>query len=200
MTALRLQLEILFALCQGHPAQLAEVVKAQALAQTLDRGLHDWVWQLRSAALPQGDFAVALASFVSTWSEQFGIAAECTVSNDAAGPLSRRAAAHLYAITHEALHNVVKHARATKVNVSVSRRGDRAVLLVEDDGCGFTPPCDRVDAVSGAGLLTMRERAQLAGGDMTIESASGSGTTIWVVVPLNVTSVQSRTGSFGIET
>jgi two-component system sensor histidine kinase NreB len=91
--------------------------------------------------------------------------------------------ANLYRITQEALNNVFKHAKANHVGVIFERRGGEFVLVIEDDGIGF----ERVEQTSqdrGVGLLGMRERAALIGGTFEIETASGTGTAIFVRVPI----------------
>jgi len=77
--------------------------------------------------------------------------------------------------------NVARHARATRVDVLLERLGDRVVLVVEDDGAGFET--GTVLAGDHFGLLGMRERAESLGGNLTVESTPGSGTTIVVEVP-----------------
>ncbi len=183
MTALRMQLEALYTECASHPAMLDQIARTQRIAQGLDRDLDGLIAQLRPAA-PEGNFAADLSALVEGWSERFGIAAECAVSTDAARRLAKGAAPNLYAITQEALHNVIKHARATCVNVSLNRQDDRAVLLIEDDGRGFQKS-RKLPSRSGFGLVTMRERAELAGGDFEIESSPRRGTTIYIRVPLD---------------
>lgn len=86
----------------------------------------------------------------------------------------------LYRIAQEALHNVVKHARARRIRLSLSRVRDGLQLEVADDGVGFDP------AVTGdgrLGLAGMRARAERVGGRLTIRSRRGGGTTVKVVVP-----------------
>jgi two-component system, chemotaxis family, sensor kinase Cph1 len=184
MTALRMQLEALYTECASQPAMLDHIARTQRIAQALDRDLDGLIAQLRPAPLPERDFAVALSALVEGWSERFGVAAECAVSTEAARRLARNAVPNLYAITQEALHNVIKHARATCVNVSLNRQDDRAVLLIEDDGRGFQKSRKRPTR-RGYGLVTMRERAELAGGDFEIESSPRRGTTIYIRVPLD---------------
>jgi two-component system, NarL family, sensor histidine kinase UhpB len=183
MTALRMQLELLYTQCESYPAAQGQIAKAQDLVHAVDRDLDELVARLRPAALDTNEFGVALSNLVERTSQQFGIAAECAVFRGTAEALSGEAAANLYAITQEALHNIVKHAQATSVSVSLSRSADCAVLAIEDDGCGIQPAQD-VPCRSGFGLTTMRERAKLAGGDIEIESPSSGGTTIYVRVPL----------------
>ena len=77
--------------------------------------------------------------------------------------------------------NVVRHARATRVDVMAERRGDRVLVMVEDDGVGFEP--HQVQRGEHLGLLGLRERAEALGGTLTLESAPGAGTTVVVEVP-----------------
>jgi signal transduction histidine kinase len=110
-----------------------------------------------------------------------GLAVEVVSGADA--ELSATSAAVLYRIAQAAVHNVVKHARARRVDVRLTIAGPDAVLEIVDDGRGF----DVVDADQrrpGMGLFTMRERVALAGGHFDIQSAPGAGTRIRAAVPL----------------
>jgi signal transduction histidine kinase len=84
-----------------------------------------------------------------------------------------------YRIVQESLTNVVKHAGAGSVSVVVQRLSDRAVAVIEDDGRGF----DSSLAAGGMGLISMRERAELVGGSVRVESSPSGGTTVAVEVP-----------------
>jgi signal transduction histidine kinase len=86
----------------------------------------------------------------------------------------------LYRVIQEAMTNVVRHARATRVDVLAERHGDRVKVMVEDDGVGFEP--DKVQRGDHFGLLGLRERAEALGGTLTVESAPGAGTTVVVEV------------------
>jgi signal transduction histidine kinase len=87
----------------------------------------------------------------------------------------------LYRVVQESLTNVVKHANAHHVSVSVARRGAHVAAVVEDDGDGFDQRAVRED---GMGLLGMRERLALLDGRLEIESRPGAGTTLVAEVPL----------------
>ena len=92
----------------------------------------------------------------------------------------------LYRITQEALANAVRHSSATKVHVRLVTKEGYASLAVIDNGSGF----DAGDAMSGrahagVGLLSMKERVELVGGTLHVESAVGRGTRLYVVVPLD---------------
>jgi signal transduction histidine kinase len=88
----------------------------------------------------------------------------------------------LYRVLQEALHNVLKHSRATAVKVSAWRDGAELRLAVADNGVGFSPTAPRI-AVS-AGLANMRVRVSSVAGRIHLESAHGKGTRIEVAVPV----------------
>ena len=81
---------------------------------------------------------------------------------------------HLLLTFKEALHNIRKHAQARKVSIDVSRQGQWLQLRVTDDGIGFDP--DRIP--DGHGIANLRHRAKALGGNLTIESRPGAGTTL----------------------
>jgi signal transduction histidine kinase len=92
----------------------------------------------------------------------------------------------LYWISREALHNVVKHARASAVELRLASEDGMARLLVADDGVGFDPgatPEARADG-SGLGLSSMRDRTEALGGHFTLRSAPGAGTRVIAAIPL----------------
>ncbi len=93
----------------------------------------------------------------------------------------------LYRVAQEALTNVLRHANARRVSVLLERRPGGVSLIVEDDGRGFdaetllqAPPTE-----GKLGLLGMGERAKLVGGTFALESSPGSGTTVFVRLPLD---------------
>ena len=94
---------------------------------------------------------------------------------------------HLYRILQEALNNISKHAGAGRVSVILEYQDQSLTLIIEDDGRGFDLVETRtLDAQArGLGLVGMRERANLIGATLDIESTPGSGTTIYVHVPLS---------------
>jgi signal transduction histidine kinase len=87
---------------------------------------------------------------------------------------------HLYRIASEALHNVVKHARADGATVTVIAQADVLRVTVRDDGAGFDPDAQHAGHL---GLFTMAERAGAIGANLTITSAPGTGTTVTVSLP-----------------
>lgn len=87
----------------------------------------------------------------------------------------------IYRITQEQINNILKHAVANKVCISLKQEGENAVLTIVDDGVGFTTT-DRKD---GIGLKNMKSRAELLNGVFDIQSIPGKGCTMKVVIPIN---------------
>jgi signal transduction histidine kinase len=87
----------------------------------------------------------------------------------------------LYRVAQEALHNVVKHARARRVTLLLEAGEGKLALTIEDDGVGFDPQADHPGHL---GLHTMRERVVELGGTLAIESARGRGTMVRATVPV----------------
>lgn len=84
----------------------------------------------------------------------------------------------VYRVAQEALTNVARHARASRVELGLSRVGDEVVLRVADDGRGLG------QAAPGAGLQGMRERAQIVGGSLVVKPREGGGTEVLLTVPV----------------
>ncbi len=184
MTALRMNIEAMQWRSNGQESLTEHTERVQRLAEELDQNIDFLTWHLRPAALDLG-LTASLTNLVSGWSERFGIKAELDVPNGDGVRLPRDAEANLYRVVQEALHNVVKHADATHVTVVVGCHDREVVLLVEDNGRGFDVAETYLhEDGTGLGLLSMRERATLAGGRLEIESTPNVGTTIFVRVPI----------------
>ncbi|MDQ3744204.1 MAG: PAS domain S-box protein [Acidobacteriota bacterium] len=184
-TALRLKLESLKEQCLEYDQLCEPFEQTQMIAARLDADVDFLAWELRPAALDDLGLASALANFVKEWSKHFGISAEFhTTGMDKERP-APEVETNLYRIAQEALNNTYKHARASRVDVLLERRGDHVALIVEDDGVGFDPN-DKAGADRGLGLLGMGERARLIGGTLEIESAPGGGTTVFARVPVSL--------------
>jgi signal transduction histidine kinase len=88
----------------------------------------------------------------------------------------------LYRITQESLRNIIKHARATQVHVSLTGGKDMIQLLIKDNGSGFNP--SQLPREPRLGLVSMRERVRLIQGEIIIRSQLGQGTVIEIKAPL----------------
>lgn len=140
--------------------------------------------QLRPSALDDLGLADALDHYIADCCRHYGLHIEFTAHGLDEQRLPPPVETALYRIVQEALTNVARHAQAQLASVLLERRGAEIILIVEDNGQGFDP-----DAVNKRGqrlgLYGIRERAELLGGKMTIESAPGQGTSLFVTIPLN---------------
>src|SRR5450432_3158552 len=88
----------------------------------------------------------------------------------------------MFRIFQETLTNVARHAKATRADVVLQKQRDRLVLLIRDNGRGFDQASPSLS--KSLGLLGMRERAAILGGQVNISSAPGQGTTVTAWIPL----------------
>ena len=156
-------------------------------SQTIDeiarlaKGLHPSV-------LDDVGFAAALERYGAEFTETYGVRTDLQLIGISGGDrLPPAVETSLYRITQEALTNVAKHARATTVSLIVERQHGSVRAIIEDDGQGFEldDTTGMPDGVWGLGLLGIRERAELLGGNVTVETSVGAGTTLYVTIPLH---------------
>ncbi|MET8974202.1 sensor histidine kinase [Streptomyces sp. NPDC004539] len=142
------------------------------------------VHNLAPVALADAGLPDALKDTVAEWGERTGVRAEFTVTGTAE-QLHDEVSATLLRITQEALSNAARHARATRLGVTLSYLGDEVILDIRDDGRGFDPLAlpERTRA-GGFGLDGMRARAERIAGSLTVESEPGQGTALSARVPL----------------
>jgi PAS domain S-box-containing protein len=182
MTALRLTLETLASLSVERADLRTQIEMLQELARELDLDIAFRVWELRPAALEGLGLAAALAEYAGNWSKRFGIRAELHVTRPASDRLTYETETTLYRFAQEALNNIVKHSRATRVDIVLEHSRDQVSLIIEDNGIGFDPARLEMPG-EGLGLVGIRERAALAGAEFQIESTPGNGTTLILRVP-----------------
>jgi signal transduction histidine kinase len=88
----------------------------------------------------------------------------------------------LFRILQESLSNVIRHARANRVDVELHRKGSDLVMKVADDGVGAFPDCRR--KTNSFGLIGIKERISAFGGELGISSGEGKGTTLMITIPM----------------
>jgi signal transduction histidine kinase len=179
-----MQLEALRIRSERHVELSPDVLRADRLAHELDETIDFLTWGLRPAALDRLGLSAALADLVRGWSERFHIDADYHAQDASMVPLPTETSVNAYRIVQEALHNVQKHAQASYVSVALAVRDGQVSIVIEDDGQGFDPGTAQSPQSGALGLLSMRERAMLVGGDFSVESSPGNGTSIFVRVPV----------------
>lgn len=165
----------------GQPDLVRDhLAEAERGLQGVIENLHRLAMSLRPAALDHLGLEAAVRQNAESISERYGLKIQVEPFGIATR-LPHNVETILYRIVQEALTNVVRHARASRVDVVLKARGDRVVVVVEDNGAGFDPA--QIGEGKHIGLLGMRERADTLGGSLTIESGPGKGTTIVAEVP-----------------
>lgn len=178
---------------QGQNAQFSSLhAQLQGLARRLIEQLHTIAWELRPAALDDLGLHGALGSYVEDWTRRSGVPVDFQSELQGQrlpGPVETT----LYRVAQEALTNCMKHAQARSVSIVLQRRGragdevtsPEVVMVIEDDGRGFAPAEILASSSNGRlGLLGMKERVNLAGGLLEVESAPGAGATLMVRIPV----------------
>ncbi len=161
-------------------AVIARANEMEGMIDEMLENLHRLAVNLRPAALDYLGLVPALEQYIDTFSRQHGIAVHFAhVGLDQR--LAPAVETAFYRIVQEALTNVVRHARANRVDVLLERRDHQVVVVIEDDGVGCEP---HAALQSGRlGLFGIQERAKMLDGRLMIESAPGQGTTVVVEVP-----------------
>lgn len=168
------------------------IARTQRLVEHSVSIVHQFARQLRPAALDDLGLIPALHSFLKSFTERTGVRASLT----AFATVERLDTAKrtvLYRVAQEALTNVARHARASRVEVSIQKLSQSICMKISDDGQSFS--VERVLHANGGrrlGLLGMRERLEMVDGSFDVESASGKGTTIIARIPFPKTRARKR--------
>ena len=136
--------------------------------------------QLHSSELEFLGLAVAVKSLCREFSEQYHVRIGC-VCTEVPADLDNDIALGFLRVVQEALHNVAKHSRAAQVDVTLAAAGDDLVLTIADDGVGFE--VNQVRNSAGLGMISMRERMHLIGGEFHVASSPQGGTRIQARAP-----------------
>ncbi|HEU4368194.1 MAG TPA: PAS domain-containing protein, partial [Methylomirabilota bacterium] len=163
--------------------------QARDLHQVATRALAEvrrLAWGLRPSVLDDLGLAAALQRYTEDFGRTRGVVVEVETAGLDEDRMPAAVEIALYRILQEALSNVARHAGAGRVGVRLRRRAASVAMVVEDDGRGFDPrtPPTPPTAARGLGIHTMRERAAVLRGALTIDSEPGRGTRVAVEIPL----------------
>ncbi len=186
LTGIVVQLEAMERLAQRRPDQaLHSLQRAKDLARHSLHEARRSVWGLRPSALEGLSLAEALQNHTESLQADNGLHVTFESSGERRA-LSPDAELNLFRIAQEALNNVQRHAQARAAHVQLDYEPGFLRLSVQDDGVGL-PDSDNPalydNGHEGFGLIGMRERATLLGGELRIESRPGGGTWVEVLVP-----------------
>ena len=136
------------------------------------------IFELRPPVLEQEGLVAALRARLESVESRSGLKTQIHLQE--LGRLPGGIEASLYGISNEALNNILKHAHANEVVVSLEKKMDNIILQISDNGMGFDP--DSVEQFGGLGLKGMQERAEQVGGNIQVKSGK-NGTQVTVEVP-----------------
>jgi two-component system sensor histidine kinase UhpB len=159
----------------------AKVTRALGLIDTMIIEVRRIASDLRPVVLDVLGVEEAIEWQAQQFEERTGIPVHCE-STGIGAELSSEQATALFRIFQEALTNTLRHAQATRVDVTMEEEAGEYVLTVKDNGRGITE--DEKARQSSVGLLGMRERATLIGGDVYVAGVGGEGTTVTVRLPI----------------
>lgn len=180
LTALNINV---FRLGQNIPAEMEQLqAESEHLAKLVTRGIQamrQTVDKLRANLLDEVGLTQAIERHVRELQRNTGIECELRLPEEELTLDETRSTA-IFRIIQESLTNTEKYARASKVSIVLSDLDDSLMLTIKDNGKGFDPNIQKAKAF---GLIGIRERAAMVGGEADITSAPGKGTTVWVSLP-----------------
>jgi signal transduction histidine kinase len=166
-------------LAAGRSGRSEELKRIQRIAGETVSAVRDIVWLLR----PEGEHRIGTVEHLRETSSIMleSLDWKFTANEDAwQVELPDEATRHLFLFFRESLHNIIRHARAAKVEIRVEKVADKFRLAITDDGVGIEP--ERLERP--ATLHALRQRAEALGAEFTVESRPGAGTQLALAIPV----------------
>jgi signal transduction histidine kinase len=181
LTTMLVEMENFKALEFARDRVINEVSSYQEATREALSNIREILYELRGDEDLGSDFVSRVRRLLERFEEKTGIKVSLSVSATWPSRLAVQAAVNLYRVLEEALNNVRMHSGANAVEVSFQvAEGDLAVVSITDDGVGLRPV---MGERTGLGMVGMRERALLLGGELSIEPARPHGTSLTAVIP-----------------
>ena len=184
LVGINVQLAALTREAAGSPKDLQQkIARAQHMVQESVEKVHQFARKLRPALLDDLGLIPALHAFMKSFTAQTGVRTKLTVFAEVER-LDTAKRTVFFRVAQEALTNVARHAQASRVEVTIQKLPEGICMRIKDDGKSFQG--DRALHGKGRkrlGLLGMRERLEMVGGSLAVESAHGEGTTIIAQIP-----------------
>jgi len=172
------------------------IARTQRLVEKSVNIVHQFARELRPAVLDDLGLIPALHSFMKTFTTRTGVRASLTAFAEVE-QLDTARRTVLFRVAQEALTNVARHAKASRVDVSIRKLPGHICMKIKDDGRSFQ--MERIiqsRCRKHLGLLGMRERLEMIGGRLSVESAPGKGTAIEAQIPLGNGGARGRSEYF----
>ena len=171
------------------PEDTAAMGKAKELLSETQEEVHRIIYDLRPSILDDLGLSSAVRWYARNYLEPQGLEVHLEVEEDL--ELPNEVEVTVFRIYQEIVTNILRHSGAENASIELFVRGSELVLTVEDDGAGFIPG----ERTGGAGILGMRERADLIGGVLTVESEPGAGTLVPREIPLETAGEDRGSGA-----
>ena len=166
--------------CPGLVSPLTEITQ---MIETTIQDTHSLIFEISPPVLYQVGFEAAVEWLAEHFQEQYGIRIDLKIENERK-TLGGDLRIVLFQAIRELLVNVVKHARASHVKISMKYVRNNLQIVVQDDGLGFEPsPGGHHETIKGFGLFNIRERLHHLGAQIKIESSPGKGTKATLNIP-----------------
>lgn len=162
----------------------ASLLEMKQIAREAYTDTREAIFNLRNTVSSGADLMPMLREYLAEYRTHYGLDAQIVVEEASPVEFPADVAVQVSRIIQEGLTNIRKHAQATRVWVRFEREGDRARVVIEDNGRGFDPIVAQADGEEHFGLQIMCERAKSAGGTVELESRIGHGTRVVVYVPI----------------
>lgn len=155
--------------------------EVESLLEQVEQQLRNFSHELRPTVLDDYGLVPALQTLAEKFSKRFAL--PVSVDGKLNPRLTKSVEAAMYRVAQEALNNVARHAKASRVNIRIWRSPGEFHCSIRDDGVGFDPATTK-GSRNALGLLGMRERLNVLGGTLQIESAPQQGTELKILIPV----------------
>ncbi|HZS07783.1 MAG TPA: PAS domain S-box protein [Blastocatellia bacterium] len=179
-----LKIDLAWLACRLPPGEMPMLEKCAGMRQLINstiQSVRRIATELRPGVLDDFGLNAAIEWLAQDFQKRSGIACEFTSGLDDSR-LDRHRETAVFRICQETLTNVIRHAQATKVSITIERKDNHLVLSVRDNGRGVTS--NELARPESLGIVGMRERALVFGGELQISGEQGQGTTVTVRLPL----------------
>lgn len=195
VAAIAMRMSIIYRMLERTPDEVpAELKKIEEIARKTTKEIRHMLFTLRPLVLENQGIAAALEQLAEKMKETHEQAVAVKVSREAEQALDSQQQGPIFYIVEEAVGNARKHAQAKLISVTLNRQEDVVVVQIADNGVGFDTKAVEAnyDSRGSLGMVNLKERTELLGGTLRIESKVGRGTTITVLVPIKDSPTQGK--------
>lgn len=157
------------------------IKELRSTIENIQHDLHSLAVNLRPASLDHVGLISALEQYIHEFRKQYNLPVEFEASGMESRRLPSTVETAIFRVVQESLTNIILHAQATRVDVVMNYLGNSIITIIEDNGIGFLPSLATDE--DHLGLFGMRERIEMLGGSLAIESEPGRGTIVRAEVP-----------------